>query len=53
VCEAVDSIHVAQDEVEWWALVNMVINSDVFTATSIKMTVFWDVAPSSMVDIGP
>jgi hypothetical protein len=53
VYEAVDWIHLAQDKVEWWALVNMVMDSEVFTATSIKMTVFWDVAPSSMVDIEP
>jgi hypothetical protein len=49
----VDLIHLAQDEVEWWALVNTVMKSEVFMATSMKMIVFWDVVLSSLVDIEP
>jgi 3-methyladenine DNA glycosylase AlkD len=49
----VNCIHLAQDKVEWWALVDTVMNSEVFTATNMNITVFWDVAPGSLVDTEP
>jgi hypothetical protein len=53
VCVCVDWFRVSQDRVQWWALMNTLRNVrfQVLTATSMKMTVFWVVAPCCLVDI--
>jgi hypothetical protein len=48
-----DWTHLAQGRVQWLDLVSMLmdVSTQVLTATSMKLAVFWYVAPCSMVDI--
>jgi hypothetical protein len=49
-CEDVDWAHRIQDRGQWRVLVNTVINVrfQVLTAASMKIAVFWVVAPCSL-----
>jgi hypothetical protein len=51
--EGMEWIHLVQDRIQRWDLVNkvMCVRFQVLTAASMKMAVFWDVAPRCLVEI--